>query len=235
MGMAVLSFLPCVLTHFSLLRPHYLCLSLLFPPWVQPGPSASLTLYHWEWKRGESPAPTDEFHFQSPGCLAKRQSNSQRHLLPPHPDAQLTWAWQALIYGGWAWLTMFFQNSYIGFSMKNSHQQQPKLGWTKSSMWTRTGERFCQCRLCCPKRLCIYNCRKSSSTTLEVCGDRHLPVEIRTDTGIKTGDFWCVKPDCQCLPQTDSCCSKGIQGFSCLPLFKNNTCPKLPKSKKCQC
>lgn len=32
-----------------------------------------------------------KFHFQSPGYLAKRQSNSQRHLLPPHPDAQLTW------------------------------------------------------------------------------------------------------------------------------------------------
>lgn len=69
-----------------------------------------------------------KFHFQSPGYLAKRQSNSQRHVLPPHPDAQLTWARHALIYGGWVWLTVFFQNSYIGCSMKNSQQQLPKLG-----------------------------------------------------------------------------------------------------------
>lgn len=147
---------------FSLLKTRYLCLSLLFPRWVQAGPSARSTLCRWEWKCGKSLAPMDEFCFQAPDSFAERQSNSQRHLLPPHPDAQLMWAWHALIYGGWAWLTMFFQ-SYTGSSMKNSQQQQPKLDSKISSMWTLAGERFYHCRLCYPKRLSIYNRRRSPS------------------------------------------------------------------------
>lgn len=172
--------------------------------------------------------PQRSFTFSLLATLQRDGVNSQRHLLPPHPDAQLTWARHALIYGGWVWLTVFFQNSYIGCRIKNSQQQQPKLGWKKSSMWTLMGERFYHCWLRCPKWLCIYKSRKSPTGTCYIsivrtcwhcCGDRHR---------YKTGDFLCAKPDFQCLSQTQSCCSKLV------PLFKNNIWQKLSKIKKCQ-
>lgn len=162
MGIAVLRFLPCVLTHFPSWRPATSVCHCSFHDGSRLDPLPDPHSSAGNEKCGKSLAPMDEFCFQAPDSFAERQSNSQRHLLPPHPDAQLMWAWHALIYGGWAWLTMFFQ-SYTGSSMKNSQQQQPKLDSKISSMWTLAEERFYHCRSCYPKRLSIYNHRRSPS------------------------------------------------------------------------
>lgn len=180
----------------------------------------------------ENVAPTNEFDFQSPGCLAKRQSNSPKHLRPPHPDAQLTRTRRTLIYGGWVWLTMFFQNSYIGMTSSMT-SAAAKIRLKKNLLCGHWQERDFISADYVAQRGCICNSRKSPSAICRIsivrtcwhcCGDTHLPVETRTDTGIKTGDFWCVKPDWQSLPHTDSCHFKWMQRFPCVPLFKINTC-----------
>lgn len=232
MGMTVLlRFLPCVLILFL---SWGLTVSVCHCSSLDPVPAPHCAT------RNENTAFTNKFHFHPPDCLAKRHCNSPKHLLPLHPDAQ-----QNQIYLGWAWLKMFYQNSNIGSGMKKITSAAAKIRLKKSfSVDTDRREIYLISVGYVAPKCCFSNSRKSASATCHISivrtcwyclGDRHLPVETRTDTGIKNGDFRCVKPDCQSLPHTVSCHSKQIQCFSCLPLFKINTCWKLTKIKRSWC